>query len=207
MKKTIILLLLLLTSFTTTTLASQAQWVKDDAKLNTAKKIIIFPAEGQQTGAEVTDYIVERSNKISNIQFVRAGTLNESLLKFTSEKERAQKAAAYADFYIVPIIREYSSQQEISPGKTVSVRMESWREIHSSEYNWTSPRRVHYEDYRIPETEHYLKTVNVDYYVYNTNGEPVLVFNKTEHTYDSRLSSFKSITKEFFDILKRATKN
>ncbi len=117
--------------------------------------------------------------------------------------ERARGAAVgditAADGYLVPRIRENRLETYQSPQKMVTIAMRSWTEIiNGPNGNQTTDSREWYENHIIPEKTQNLRHMDMEYTLYNDQGERVLTFENNNHLHDSdEVHSFRELTDEF----------
>ena len=120
---------------------------------------------------------------------------------FADEKARGAAVGEItaADGYLVPRIRENRLETYQSPQKVVNITMRAWTEItNGPNGNQITDNRQWYENHIIPAKTQYLRHMDMEYTLYNDQGDRVLTFENNNHLHDSdEVHSFRELTDEF----------
>ena len=120
---------------------------------------------------------------------------------FADEKARGAAVGEItaADGYLVPRIRENRLETYQSPQKVVNITMRAWTEItNGPNGNQITDNWQLYENHIIPAKTQYLRHMDMEYTLYNDQGDRVLTFENNNHLHDSdEVHSFRELTDEF----------
>lgn len=177
-------------------------WLSGNVDWNRVKTAVVFKNEGVPEGNIVSAVLLDNAKRLKGMQLL---PLHKT---FAEEKARAQAVReAGGDIYVVPYVREYEVQKDYVEGKVVRVSLESWREVTSPYRNWTSPKDVEYDDHFISPGYTYLNKTAVDYYVYDNQGQLVMLYGDSRYAYTVKnKENLQEITREFFNEIKNASK-
>ena len=187
-------------------------WYDQDSEFGNCESFVVLPVEDMSVNKfSPESYITDRLQKsMKKISFTLLG--KNFAKSFASEAERAQavRSATNADFYIVPRIYRNDLQVDTSPELTESVTMKSWMEISGSpegrhdgkyhEESWT-------EYHTIPEKEVYMRVMELDFSVYDSEGREVFTYDNKDYTNgQSSRPIFERLTDDFSKTFEK-TKN
>ena len=217
---TLLMLLMSVSAF-----AGNHVWYDKTAGINTMKKIVVLPIEGEISyNGAYGDFTNELSKRIKEINFTTVPGANTSansvmagntpfkalLQEFPNEAARAKavEEATAADGYLVCRVREDRVQKEWSPEITCNLEIEEYTEETGGPYG-----NIRYDEYYyttshvVPGQYVYLHLVNLDYTLYNLEGEEILLVQNNAQEYGmSQRDLYKHLFKEFAKELKAANK-
>ncbi len=199
-------------------------WYDKYAGIDKIKKVVIFPIVGTKgiMGVEEfwKDYLTKKvkGTYFSLLQPVNTqigmGTNNEygKLLRpFVTEQERAEavKEITGADAYLVCKVRENRVQRDWSPETTCSVTIEEYTRVRNGPDGNKTFDESSYDDFFVVEGQYvYLHILNLEYCLYNTNGEKIMLMNNQLQEYGTNeKNQFEELLKDFAKELKEAKKN
>lgn len=188
-------------------------WYDQDSNFGSSTSFVVLPVEDlSQDTFTSNSYVVDRLQKsMKKVQFIPLGSNFER--SFESESERANAIRKYtnADFYIVPRIYRNELQIDTSPEKTVKVDMKSWLEISGSPHgrNDGKHHRQSWTGYHtIPEKDVYLRIMELDFTVYDFDGNEVFTYDNKNYSDDQSSSKlFEKLTDDFSKTFENARKD
>lgn len=209
MKRILPLMLMLLVFMSASVFASKPVWLdlQSDALL-TAKSAVIMPMvdENGRTSTDMNQYILKKAKGVKTIgAWNTASTLGVNVAKY----EAADISAALtgkADLMVVPFILNQSSEPVVSPGTYADVLLRSWEEIKDDDGTRRRHEREHYETVYIPEETIYVNQTDIDFYVYDKNGNLVMTLSDARYNHDSLEHQTKNLVDNFFDEMKDSVK-
>ena len=201
-------------------------WYDKTAGIDKLKKVAIFPLKGEKNfiGAEdlLKDSLTKNAKDVyfmlltpDNQYMSLIGEQNKDyvtlLNDFTTEAAIGQtvKEKTGADAYLVCNIRENRVQQDWSPEKICEVDMRSYTEtVGGAEgyrrYNESSWTELH----TIPGQYVYLNFLDLEYTLYDTQGNKIMLLQHRTQGYDTNEEEqFRSLLTEFAKEFKRVRKN
>lgn len=210
----IFLLMLMMIMIHNSAFAYAHIWYDKMAGINALKNVVMFPIVGADGYSDWDLILQERlTKKVKGVGFSVLPTevldLYPNALTTDLAKAQVVKEMTEADAYLVCKIREKSVKKDWSPEKECYVEMEAYTEVTNGprgdkrfdESTWT-------ETFVVPGQYVYLKTLVLDYCLYNTNGEKILLLsNRTQGYQVSESQQFEELAKEFAEEFKDAKKN
>ena len=196
-------------------------WYDKDSALGKTTKIVIFPIEGKHADSDADAYLYKTlKSKVKGVYFYTFSKQNEKsqlLLEenqdnkylqgqFADEKARGAAVEEYlaADAYIICKVREYATLKRISPEIKTTVTIKDWMEESGGPDGYkTWNETSHDEEHIVPEKEVSIDILELDFYMYDTQGNKIMLFNRQKQGY----SMFEDIIKEYADEVKNAKKS
>jgi len=201
-------------------------WYNQFAGIKNIKKIVVYPIDGMKHFETAEEKLMDYSEKkIEGVYFTLLKPPNEEAQKilrpnedhaymlqdFANEKARAWavRERSGADAYLICRVRENVVQKDLSPEKAVNVEIKSWTEERGGPngdrtYNESSYHTTHI----IPAQYVYLHILDLEYSLYDLNGNKIMTFNNRLQGYGtSEQAQFQTLLKEFAKELSRAKKN
>ena len=182
-------------------------WYDLDSRFGEATTIAVLPIEDLVNNRfRYDENVIARLQKdMKKIEFIPivSGQFQQ---RFENESERA--AAIYeltgAEYYIAPRIFQNHFQTDVSPEKTVTVTLKTYMKISGSpdgQQDGTYDERSWNEYHTIPSATVYFRMMELDYTLYDSEGNEVFMFdNKAyEHT-SSEQGILNKLTKDFSDV-------
>ena len=222
----IILCTLLLTIISCCAFADGHVWYDKYAGIDKVKKIVVFPVVGTKNIVGIEDLwkdlltkrvkgtyfsLLQPDNSQMSL-IVDANKDYEVLLKtFPTEQERAKavRDITGADAYLICNIRENRIQRDWSPETTCNVTIEEYTEERGGPDGYKKYNENSYEKRFVVEGQYvYLHLLNLDYCLYDTNGEKVMLMsNQLQEYKTSEKEQFEELLKDFAKELQKAKKN
>lgn len=223
MKALIISLLLLLVH--SCAFAYGNVWYDKNGALSKATKIVVFPINGAKGYGMADSYLHDKLQErvkgvyfplvvppnAQSTQIIAANKDYEYLTGYFAD-EKARGAAVEerlaADAYIICKVRENRVQHDVSPETWTTVTIEAWTEETGGPDGYKKWDESSYEqDYLVPEKDLYLNILDLDFYMYDTNGNKIMLFNTRRQSYeDDETALFRDIIKEYANEVKKAKK-
>lgn len=201
-------------------------WYDKYAGIDKIKKVVVFPVVGTKNIVGVEDvwkdFLTKRVKgtyfkllQPENTQMsliMEANTEYEKLLKtFSSEQDRAKavKDRTGADAYLVCKIRDNSVQRDWSPEKTCYVTIDEYTVESGGPDGYKKYNESSHEERFVVEGQYvYLHLLNLEYCLYNTSGQKIMLMNNQLQEYGtSEKDQFEDLLKEFAKELQKAKKN
>ena len=201
-------------------------WYDKYAGIGKIKKVVVFPVVGTKNIVGVEDvwkdFMTKRVKgtyftllQPENTQMsliMEANTEYEKLLKtFSSEQDRAKavKDITGADAYLVCKIRDNSVQRDWSPEKTCYVTIDEYTVESGGPDGYKKYNESSHEERFVVEGQYvYLHLLNLEYCLYNTSGQKIMLMNNQSQEYGtSEKDQFEDLLKEFAKELQKAKKN
>lgn len=221
-----LLFTLLLIMISSSVFANAHVWYDKYAGIDKIKKVVVFPVVGTKNIVGVEDvwkdFLTKRVKgtyftllQPENTQMsliMEANTEYEKLLKtFSSEQDRAKavKDITGADAYLVCKIRDNSVQRDWSPEKTCYVTIDEYTVESGGPDGYKKYNESSHEERFVVEGQYvYLHLLNLEYCLYNTSGQKIMLMNNQLQEYGtSEKDQFEDLLKEFAKELQKAKKN
>ena len=221
-----VLFTLLLMMISSSVFADAHVWYDKYAGIDKIKKVVVFPVVGTKNIVGVEDvwkdFLTKRVKgtyftllQPENTQMsliMEANTEYEKLLKtFSSEQDRAKavKDITGADAYLVCKIRDNSVQRDWSPEKTCYVTIDEYTVESGGPDGYKKYNESSHEERFVVEGQYvYLHLLNLEYCLYNTSGQKIMLMNNQLQEYGtSEKDQFEDLLKEFAKELQKAKKN
>ena len=201
-------------------------WYDKYAGIDKIKKVVVFPVVGTKNIVGVEDvwkdFLTKRvkgtyftllqpeNNQMSLI--METNTEYEKLLKhFSTEQDRAKavRDITGADAYLVCKIRDNSVQRDWSPEKTCYVTIDEYTVESGGPDGYKKYNESSHEERFVVEGQWvYLHLLNLEYCLYNTYGQKIMLMNNQLQEYGtSEKDQFEDLLKEFAKELQKAEKN
>lgn len=225
MKKVLLTTAMLLT-LSVSCFAKGPMWYDKSSTFGMAKKFVLFPIEGKcnYDGANdaLYDDVQKRLGKgvvVIKLQkngqegiVMQQNQHHQYLLEtyFSNEIERgaAVKEHANSEYYLVPRVRENEVEEEWSPRHTETIELASYtEEVGGPDGYKKYNESKRYETHTVPGKTLYLRKLNLDYIVYNSKGQKVLMYQNQEAGYNkTEEEDFKSLLREFAAVFRDGKK-
>lgn len=200
-------------------------WYDKDSILGKATKIVVFPIQGIKGYGMADSYLQDKlQEKMKGVYFpliVPPNAQSTQIIAenqdykyltgyFANEKERgaAVEERLAGDAYIICKVRENRIQHDVSPETWTTVTINAWTEETGGPDGYKKWDESSYEqEHLIPEQDIYLHILDLDFYMYDTNGNKIMLFNTRQQSYaDNETSLFRDIIKEYANEIKKAKK-
>lgn len=200
-------------------------WYDKTSALSKATKIVIFPISGIKGYDMADSYLQDKlQDKVKGVYFSLIVPPNQKSTQLIAENkdykyltgnfadEKARGAAVEehlaADAYIICKVRENRVQHDVSPATWTQVTIEAWTEETGGPDGYKKWDESSYvEDHLVPEKDIYLNILDLDFYMYDTNGNKIMLFNTRQQSYpDNEIDLFRDIIKEYANEVKKANK-
>lgn len=221
-----ILFTLLFTLISCNVFADAHVWYDRYAGIDKVKKVVIFPVVGTKNIVGVEDIWKDfLSKRVKGTHFTLLQPDNfqmslivdvnrdyEKLLQpFPTEQARAKavRETTGADAYLVCKVRENRVQRDWSPETTCYVTIEEYTEESGGPDGYKKYNESSHEERFVVEGQYvYLHLLNLEYCLYNTAGEKIMLMNNQLQEYSTReKDQFEDLLKDFAKELKEAKKN
>lgn len=201
-------------------------WYDKYAGIDKVKKVVVFPVVGTKNIVGIEDVwkdlltkrvkgtyftLLQPDNSQMSL-IVDANKDNEALLRnFPTEQARAKavKETTGADAYLVCKVRENRVQRDWSPETTCYVTIEEYTVESGGPDGYKKYNESSHEKRFVVEGQYvYLHLLNLEYCLYNTKGEKIMLMNNQLQEYStSEKEQFEDLLKDFAKELKEAKKN
>lgn len=220
-----LILSLLLVMIHSCAFAYATVWYDKGSILGKATKIVVFPIQGLKEYKQADSYLQDKlQEKVKKVYFpllVAPNAQSQKLIEenqdykyltgyFPDEKARGLAVEEHlaADAYIIVKARENRSCKDYSPETKTTVTISTWMEESGGPDGYKKWNEIsHEEEHIIPADENRRYLLTLDFYMYDTNGNKIMLCTASKEEYYKSEDDFaREFIKEYANEVKKAKK-